>query len=102
VLENEMLEFKDSLAEWKSMPSLLHIEESTTAAGDHAWFPFRLLRYLISFQIVAATFAPLWPTFASFTPTKCKTSIHRSKVRLNMCRRCQGATLLRRWMECWR
>lgn len=35
VLENEMLEFKDSLAEWKSMPSLLHIEESTSAAGDH-------------------------------------------------------------------
>ncbi|KAF9792511.1 hypothetical protein BJ322DRAFT_1116121 [Thelephora terrestris] len=32
VLENEMLEFKDSLAEWKSMPSLLHIEESTSAA----------------------------------------------------------------------
>lgn len=36
VLENEMLEFKDSLAEWKSMPSLLHIEESTSAAGDYA------------------------------------------------------------------
>ena len=34
VLENEMLEFKDSLAEWKSMPSLLHIEESTSAAGE--------------------------------------------------------------------
>ncbi|KAF9653216.1 hypothetical protein BDM02DRAFT_3087985 [Thelephora ganbajun] len=32
VLENEMLEFKDSLAEWKSMPSLLHIEESTSVA----------------------------------------------------------------------
>jgi len=30
VLENEMLEFKDSLADWKSMPSLLHIEESTS------------------------------------------------------------------------
>lgn len=43
VLENEMLEFKDSLAEWKSMPSLLHIEESTSAAGDYAWFPFRVL-----------------------------------------------------------
>jgi hypothetical protein len=36
VLENEMLEFKDSLAEWKSMPSLLHIEESTSAAGSYA------------------------------------------------------------------
>ena len=36
VLENEMLEFKDSLAEWKSMPSLLHIEESTSIAGNYA------------------------------------------------------------------
>jgi len=33
--KNEMLEFKDSLAEWKSMPSLLHIEESTSAAGNY-------------------------------------------------------------------
>jgi len=38
VLENEMLEFKDSLAEWKSMPSLLHIEESTSVAGNYAQF----------------------------------------------------------------
>lgn len=33
VIENEMLEFKDCLAEWKNMPSLLHIEESSSAAG---------------------------------------------------------------------
>lgn len=32
VIENEMLEFKDCLAEWKNMPSLLHIEESSSAA----------------------------------------------------------------------
>jgi len=32
-LENEMLELKESLAEWKSMPSLLHIDESTSVAG---------------------------------------------------------------------
>ncbi|KAI5991344.1 hypothetical protein EDC04DRAFT_2812211 [Pisolithus marmoratus] len=32
VLENEMLELKDSLQEWKSMPSLLHIEESASVA----------------------------------------------------------------------
>ncbi|KAH9949330.1 hypothetical protein B0H21DRAFT_777314 [Amylocystis lapponica] len=32
ILENEMLEFKECLAEWKSMPSLLHIEESSSAA----------------------------------------------------------------------
>lgn len=32
-LENEMLEFKESLAEWKGMPSLLHIDESASVAG---------------------------------------------------------------------
>lgn len=32
VLENEMLELKESLSEWKSMPSLLHIDESASAA----------------------------------------------------------------------
>ncbi|KZT73401.1 hypothetical protein DAEQUDRAFT_722002 [Daedalea quercina L-15889] len=32
VIENEMLEFKDCLSEWKSMPSLLHVEESASAA----------------------------------------------------------------------
>ncbi|THH31938.1 hypothetical protein EUX98_g2241 [Antrodiella citrinella] len=31
-LENEMLEFKDSLAEWKGMPSLLHIDDSASVA----------------------------------------------------------------------
>ncbi|PCH34358.1 hypothetical protein WOLCODRAFT_135668 [Wolfiporia cocos MD-104 SS10] len=31
VIENEMLEFKECLAEWKNMPSLLHIEESASA-----------------------------------------------------------------------
>ncbi|KAI0779029.1 hypothetical protein BD413DRAFT_632875 [Trametes elegans] len=31
-LENEMLEFKESLAEWKGMPSLLHIDDSSSAA----------------------------------------------------------------------
>ncbi|KAI0275476.1 hypothetical protein BC834DRAFT_51840 [Gloeopeniophorella convolvens] len=31
-LENEMMELKESLAEWKSMPSVLHIEESTSVA----------------------------------------------------------------------
>ncbi|KAG8219361.1 hypothetical protein J3R82DRAFT_278 [Butyriboletus roseoflavus] len=32
VLENEMLELKESLQEWKSMPSLLHIDESASVA----------------------------------------------------------------------
>ncbi|KIJ66466.1 hypothetical protein HYDPIDRAFT_86728 [Hydnomerulius pinastri MD-312] len=32
VLENEMLELKENLQEWKSMPSLLHIDESASVA----------------------------------------------------------------------
>ena len=32
-LENEMLEFKESLAEWKGMPSVLHIDDSASVAG---------------------------------------------------------------------
>ena len=41
ILENEMLGLKESLAEWKSMPSVLHIEESTSVAGPppHLLFP---------------------------------------------------------------
>ncbi|KAI0299949.1 hypothetical protein BC826DRAFT_994353 [Russula brevipes] len=31
-LENEMMELKESLSEWKSMPSVLHIEESASVA----------------------------------------------------------------------
>ncbi|KAF8256691.1 hypothetical protein EI94DRAFT_1763604 [Lactarius quietus] len=32
ILENEMMGLKESLAEWKSMPSVLHIEESASVA----------------------------------------------------------------------
>jgi hypothetical protein len=32
-LENEMLEFKEALSEWKGMPSLLHIDDSASVAG---------------------------------------------------------------------
>ena len=32
-LENEMLELKESLSEWKNMPSVLHIDESASVAG---------------------------------------------------------------------
>lgn len=35
-LENEMLEFKDALSEWKGMPSLLHIDDSASAAGKES------------------------------------------------------------------
>lgn len=34
ILENEMLELKENLSEWKSMPSLLHIDESASVAGQ--------------------------------------------------------------------
>lgn len=37
-LENEMLEFKEALAEWKGMPSLLHIDDSASVAGVHPTF----------------------------------------------------------------
>jgi hypothetical protein len=42
ILENEMLGLKDSLAEWKSMPSVLHIEESASVAGPLPHLPFLL------------------------------------------------------------
>ena len=32
-LENDMLELKESLSEWKSMPSLLHIDDTASVAG---------------------------------------------------------------------
>ena len=40
ILENEMLGLKESLAEWKSMPSVLHIEESASVAGPLPRLPF--------------------------------------------------------------
>lgn len=32
-LENDLLELKENLAEWRSMPSVLHIEEAANATG---------------------------------------------------------------------
>ena len=32
-LESEMLELKEALSEWKSMPGLLHIDDSASVAG---------------------------------------------------------------------
>ncbi|KAH8835121.1 hypothetical protein DL96DRAFT_1666039 [Flagelloscypha sp. PMI_526] len=40
-LENEMLELKESLSEYKSMPSLLHIADPTVAASNSATSNFR-------------------------------------------------------------
>ena len=37
-LENDMLELKESLSEWKSMPSLLHIDDSASIAGNFVSF----------------------------------------------------------------
>lgn len=36
-LENEILEFKELLAEWKGMPSLLHIDDSASVAGERCY-----------------------------------------------------------------
>ena len=38
-LENDLLELKENLAEWRSMPSVLHIEESTNLAGKSSHQP---------------------------------------------------------------
>ena len=38
-LENEMLEFKEALSEWKGMPSLLHIDDSASVAGASLFVP---------------------------------------------------------------
>lgn len=32
-LENEMLEFKEALSEWKGMPSMLHIDDAASVSG---------------------------------------------------------------------
>src|ERR1700731_2985060 len=36
-LENEMLELKESLVEWKNMPSLLHIDDSASVPSIWAF-----------------------------------------------------------------
>jgi hypothetical protein len=46
-LENEMMELKESLSEWKSMPSVLHIDESASVAGPSSVFsPIPKLTFL--------------------------------------------------------
>jgi hypothetical protein len=58
VLENEMLELKESLAEWKSMPSLLHIDESASAAGALPRHNFLFIFTLTFHQNADAMLAP--------------------------------------------
>lgn len=38
-LENDMLEMKEGLNEWKNMPALLNIEDSTSAAAGASALP---------------------------------------------------------------
>lgn len=42
-----MLELKESLQEWKSMPSLLHIDESASVAGQSLFYPFHTAHPLL-------------------------------------------------------
>src|ERR1700722_8926786 len=46
-LENEMLELKESLSEWKNMPSLLHIDDSASVAGTLPLSSFFFLAFLL-------------------------------------------------------
>lgn len=48
-LENEMLEFKEALSEWKGMPSLLHIDDSASVAGEKQGLPQSALSETSSF-----------------------------------------------------
>ena len=42
-LENDLLELKENLAEWRSMPSVLHIEEAANATGESLSFMSQFL-----------------------------------------------------------
>ena len=44
-LENDMLELKQSLSEWKSMPALLRMEDGSQAQGRH--WRLHLCHYLL-------------------------------------------------------
>ena len=57
ILENEMLGLKESLAEWKSMPSVLHIEESASVAGPPPGLLFQALAKL-TFSLRSSTQRP--------------------------------------------
>lgn len=75
MLENEMMELKESLSEWKSMPSVLHIEESASVAGPLPRFSV-ISRTDIS-QIADAMSARPSLTCACFMRTKCRICIPR-------------------------
>ena len=70
-LENEMLEFKEALSEWKGMPSLLHIDDSASVAGTSRP-SLDSLREFSSSQSAAGTSAPQSPTCGCSMRTRCK------------------------------
>lgn len=97
-LENDMLELKESLSEWKSMPSLLHIDDSASALGEH---PFvKIWDFLIiPLKTVDVHSVPLSQTSACSMQTKCKRFIHKSRDHLNLFLPRLGDTSLRKWKE---
>lgn len=97
-LENDMLELKESLSEWKSMPSLLHIDDSASALGEHLYV--RILGFLIiPLKIADAHNVRLSQTSACSMQIKCKRFIHKSRDRLNLFLPRLGDTSLRKWKE---
>lgn len=96
VIENEMLEFKDCLSEWKNMPSLLHVEESASAAGICPVDGVVASSHT-SIQSVVATSDLPSQTFAYSTPTRCRRSTSRSRAPASMCRRCQDVMSSPKW-----
>jgi hypothetical protein len=74
VLENEMHELKECLQEWKSMPSLLHIDESASVAGQSPLPP--VPRLSLSQNAGAPLARPSWIS-ASSMPPRCRRSTRR-------------------------
>jgi hypothetical protein len=97
-LENEMLELKESLAEWRNMPSLLHIDDSASVAGMNVYLlSFELFAYSSSLQNASATHAPLLLICASSTLTRCRPCTPKSKVLPSLLPLLQADTLSPRW-----
>lgn len=90
-LENDMLELKESLSEWKSMPSLLHIDDSVSAIGMFADHVISLCSVLL--QTAGARNAPPLLISASSTRRRCRSCTPKSKARPSSCRRRLGGTL---------
>ena len=79
-LENEMLELKESLAEWKSMPSVLHIDEAASAAGMSVCNLKRYDMLTWYLQTGDATFAHLLRTCAYYMRIRCRLCTLKSRA----------------------